>query len=188
MDSKRVYPIIGLVVIILAAGGYWYLSNQSVNTYEVIFKIGSENNAFTDFKMSGFRGQSDYTCSIGVDNVNDTFPMMHYTPDASDQSAEAQGVEYIKIIFTLDTKYSNLVLRLVRGGAETTVVVVDGENDYRVSNDMLGSAEGFTVGQYNLELGPFNKGTHTIELTVTDGEKGNGGYQWDALSLFNSPK
>jgi hypothetical protein len=28
MDSKRVYPILGLIVIVLAAGGYWYLTNR----------------------------------------------------------------------------------------------------------------------------------------------------------------
>ena len=28
MDSKKVYPILGLVVIVLVAGGYWYLMNQ----------------------------------------------------------------------------------------------------------------------------------------------------------------
>ena len=28
LDSKKVYPILGLVVIMLVAGGYWYLSNR----------------------------------------------------------------------------------------------------------------------------------------------------------------
>jgi len=28
MDSKRIFLVLGLVVIILAAGGYWYLSNR----------------------------------------------------------------------------------------------------------------------------------------------------------------
>ena len=29
MDTKRIFPILGLVVIVLVAGGYWYLTNRS---------------------------------------------------------------------------------------------------------------------------------------------------------------
>ena len=183
MDSKKVYPILGLIVIILVAGGYWYLSNQSEDSYRVIFKIGEEDNDYTEFKASGFSDQSDYTCTIGVDNVNETFPQKLLTAERTSPS----GVQYVKIIFTLDKKYSNLVFRLARGGGETTVVTIDGENEYNVTSEMLGSDEGLIYGQYNLMLGTLDKGTHTIELTVTDGEKGNNGYDWDALSLFNSP-
>ena len=76
-------------------------------------------------------------------------------------------------------------MRLARGGDETTVVVVDGKRKkHRVTNTMLGSGEGYRVGVYNLELGALKKGTHTIELTIADDRKGDGGYQWDALSLF----
>jgi hypothetical protein len=93
-------------------------------------------------------------------------------------------VERIIIIFKLDQAYINVVLRLVRGGDETTVVTVDGKQTHLVTNTMLGSGEGFRVGVYNLTLGALKKGEHTIEMTVADDGKGNATYQWDALSLF----
>ena len=90
----------------------------------------------------------------------------------------------IIISFRLDQAYNNVILRLARGGAETTVVTIDGKQTYLVTDTMLGSGEGFGVGVYNLELGTLKKGVHTIQLTVADDGKGNGAYQWDALSLI----
>ena len=94
------------------------------------------------------------------------------------------GVERITIIFRLDQAYNNVILRLARGGDETTVVTVDRKRTHLVTNTMLGSGEGYRVGVYNLTLGALKKGRHTIEMTVADDGKGNATYQWDALSLF----
>ena len=65
MDSKRIYPILGLVVIVLAAGGYWYLTNQSVNTYEVIFRIGEENGRASEFYIRGSEDRLSYAWHYG---------------------------------------------------------------------------------------------------------------------------
>jgi len=89
-----------------------------------------------------------------------------------------------KINFRLEQTYNDVVLRLARGGDETTVVTIDGKRTYIVTNTMLGSGEGYRVGVYNLKLGTLKKGRHSIELTVEDDGKGNATYQWDALSLY----
>jgi len=36
MDSKRIYPMLGLVVIVLVAGGYWYLSNRPKTPTDIV--------------------------------------------------------------------------------------------------------------------------------------------------------
>jgi len=58
MDSKKAYPILGLIVIALAAGGYWYLTSQTDNTYKVIFKIGKEDSRSTEFRKSGLEAEN----------------------------------------------------------------------------------------------------------------------------------
>ena len=187
MDSKRIYPILGLVVIVLAAGGYWYLTNQSVNTYEVIFRIGEENRVSAEFYKRGFEEQLSYICTIGVDFSNKTFPKRHYRANYRDSNRDF-GVENIEIIFTLEKNYRNIIFRLARSGSETTTVIVDDEHEYVVTADMLGSSDNGGYGSYDLELGALNKGTHSMVLTVADDGNGNGAYGWDALIIFNAPK
>ena len=51
-----------------------------------------------------------------------------------------------KINFRLEQTYNDVVLRLARGGDETTVVTIDGKRTYIVTNTMLGSGEGYRVG------------------------------------------
>jgi hypothetical protein len=105
-------------------------------------------------------------------------------PECQDSIYADEDVKRITITFTLDQDYSELALRLVRGGSETTVVTVDAQQTYLVTNVMLGSNEGWVVGSYYLMLGALKKGTHTIQLTVADDGKGNGHFGWDALALF----
>ena len=184
MDSKKLYPILGLVVIVLVAGGYWYLTNQSINTYEVIFRIGVEDEDYSEFKIEGWEDISSYSCEVGVDCLNETFPgcLLRF-PDSPYYN---EGVTNLEITFTLAQSYGNLVLRLVRAGAETTIVTVDGRDEYEVTKDLLGSGEG-VFGSFDLVLGRLSKGTHVITFSVADDGIGNGVYGWDALSLFNSP-
>ena len=186
MDSKKIYPILGLVVIVLVAGGYWYLTNQSVNTYEVIFRIGKENRVGAEFRKNDFDDQISYTCTMGVDFSNETFPARLYRANYSDRNRNF-GVENVEIIFTLDKNYRNIIFRLARSGSETTTVSFDDEQEYLVTAEMLGSHDNSGYSSYDLELGELKKGTHSITLTVADDGMGNGAYSWDALSLFNSP-
>ncbi len=150
----------------------------------VIFEIGQEDKNYSEFCVRGFKGHSEYTCRVGVDCSSEAFPRRLYRAPISAYIDD--GVERITIIFTLDRTYNNAVLRLVRAGNETTVVTVDGkqERTHRVTDTMLESGDGYTVGVYDLTLGALKKGTHTIQLSVADDGKGNGRYSWDALTLF----
>ncbi|HUV06503.1 MAG TPA: hypothetical protein VMX75_02165 [Spirochaetia bacterium] len=142
----------------------------------VFFTIGREDKSDSEFKFTV--GMSEYHCTIGVDCSTEAFPAY------LGLAGSGYGVERIIISFRLDQAYNNVILRLARGGDETTVVIVDRKQTYLVTNTMLGSGEGFRVGVYNLELGTLKKGVHTIEMSVADDGKGNAAYQWDALSLF----
>ena len=158
-------------------------SDTTRPTGKVIFEIGQEDKRDWEFSRVGFEGHSEYTCLVGVDCSTEAFPQYLYRAPYAGHAHS--GVELITISFTLDQKYKKVVLRLARGGDETTVVVVDGKRKkHRVTNTMLGSGEGYSVGVNNLELGALKKGTHTIELTIADNGKGNAMHQWDALSLF----
>jgi hypothetical protein len=149
---------------------------------KVIFEIGQEDKSDMEFRRSGLRGQKKYRCQVGVDCSTEAFPA--YLLLAGYAPYYDNGVDRIIIIFELDQAYNNVVLRMVRGGDETTVVTVDGKRTHLVTNTMLGSGEGFKVGVYNLPLGELVEGTHSIEMTIADDGKGNRGYSWDALSLF----
>ena len=150
----------------------------------MIFAIGQEDKSYREFNARGFKGQSEYTCRVGVDCSSETFPRRLYFPPISKYTID--GVVRITIMFTLDHTYKNAILRLARAGNETTVVTVDGERErtHRVTDIMLGSTDGGVYGVYDLTLGALKKGTHTLQFTVGDDGKGNEGYSWDALTLF----
>jgi len=149
---------------------------------EVIFEFGQEDKSDGEFRWSGLRGITEYRCRVGVDCSTETFPA--YLNRAGYSGYDSGGVERIIIVFRLDQAYNNVILRLARGGNETTVVKVDRRKTHLVTNTMLGSGEGYRVGVCNLKLGALKKGKYRIELTVADDGKGNATYQWDALSLI----
>ena len=151
----------------------------------ILFAIGREDNSYSEFEWRGFKGHPEYTCRVGVDCSTEAFPSgMCRDPECQDSIYADEEVKRITITLTLDQDYSELVLRLVRAGRETTEVTVDAQQTYLVTNVMLGSDEGWVVGAYDLMLGTLKKGTHTIQLTVADDGKGNGEFAWDALALF----
>lgn len=147
---------------------------------KIIFKIGQENKSYFEFNRNGFLQTTEYRCTVGVDCSTEAFP--EYLTRA-ESGYLVYGVERIIISFRLDQTYDDITLRLARGGDETTLVRVDQNETYLVTNTMLGSGEGYRVGVYDLQVGRLEKGRHSIELTVADDGKGNAAYQWDALSL-----
>lgn len=175
---KAVIPILILVGLAVSCTGIPVVHPID----NIVFVIGQEDKSDREFKSSGFMENPDFTCTVGIDCSSEIFPQrlkrtqVVYAADA--------GVDRVTIKFRLDDAYDNIVLRLARGGNETTVVLVDGEQTYLVTNEMLGSNDGYRVGVYDLSLGTLKRGPHTIQLTVADDGKGNGTYQWDALSLF----
>jgi hypothetical protein len=149
---------------------------------KVIFEIGQEDKDYSGFQQFGFRGHPEYSCIVGVDCSTEAFPMYIYVAPLDEYVDD--GVDCITIEFGLEQDYSEVVLRLARGGAETLVVMVDKKRTHVVTNTMLGSDENYVFGVYNLTLGELKKGNHTIQLTVADDGKGNRVFVWDALSLF----
>jgi hypothetical protein len=147
----------------------------------VIFEFGKEDGSDREFRRSGLDGITEYRCRVGVDCSTEAFPEYLYQTYSE---YVHNGVERIVISFRLEQTYDDVILRLARGGDETTVVKVDRRKSYLVTNTMLGSTEGFHVGACNLKLGALKKGEHHIELTVADDGKGSASYQWDALSLI----
>jgi hypothetical protein len=148
---------------------------------EVIFEFGREDKSDSEFRSHGLEGTAEYRCRVGADCSTEAFPA--YLNRAGDTAYDYGGVERIIVSFRLQQTCNDLILRLARGGDETTVVKVDRRRAYLVTNTMLGSSEGFRVGVCNLKLGALKKGEHRIELTVADDGKGNATYQWDALSF-----
>ncbi len=168
-------PAILILILVVLIGGCANLPPvRPVDN--VFFAIGREDKSDSEFGFTA--GTSEYRCTVGVDCSAEAFPKYLYLAGSGD------GVERIIISFRLDQAYNNVILRLARGGDETTVVIVDRKQTYLVTNTMLGSGEDFRVGVYNLELGTLKKGVHTIEMSVADDGKGSGAYQWDALSLI----
>jgi hypothetical protein len=154
-------------------------SSTAAQNGEVIFAIGKEDKTDAEFRSWGWNGKEEYECDAAA-CTDDAFPAELHIRGAYD----SYGVVRLRIVFQLDRSYDRIVLRLVRGGDETTVVKVDDKATYQVTNTMLGSAEGFQVGSYELSLGALAKGKHSLEFTVAEDGKGNGAYQWDALKLF----
>lgn len=157
-------------------------SDTSRPVGKIVFEFGQEDKSDREFCRTGLMGITEYRCRIGVDCSTGAFPA--YLNRAGYTGYDDGGVERITIIFRLDETYNNFILRLARGGNETTVVKVDRKRTYFVTNTMLGSGEGFRVGVCNLKLGTLNRGRHSIELTVANDGKGNATYQWDALALI----
>ena len=88
----------------------------------------------------------------------------------------------------MDKTYDNPVLRLWRPGGSTTIVTVDGDTEYLVTAEMLGSWDFMPKGgSYDLELGALSEGSHSIAFTVADDGKGNGVYSWQAIVLYKAP-
>lgn len=168
-------PAISILILAVMVGGCSELPPvRPVDN--VFFAIGREDKSDSEFAV-GFMKEKEYRCTVGVDCSAEAIP--RYLGWAG-----SGYLERIIISFRLDQAYNDVILRLVRGGAETTVVTIDGKQTYLVTDTMLGSGEGFRIGAYNLELGTLKKGVHTIQLTVADDGKGTGSYQWDALSLI----
>ena len=185
MKLNQMMPYVGISLLLLLTALSTCSQDQpepsTADKRVIIFKIGQEDQSDREFRSSGWAGQEEYACRIGADCTDDKFPAELLVPKSDYPS---YGVERVTIYFDLQQSY-NMVLRLVRGGDETTVLIVDGQKKFIVTSKMLGSSEGFHVGAYELKLGTLKSGEHSINFTVLDDGKGNGAYQWDALTLFS---
>ena len=179
------FPIYFMTVLIVTVSLWSYAKADNSDTEppegKVIFQIGQEDKKL-EFLTRGFTGIHEYMCTAGMNCIPTSFPARSYRMSAAN-IGDYSGVAQITIEFKLKRYYNEVVLRLARWGAETTVVTVDGKETHHVTSNMLGSNED-VHGVYNLALGALSKGRHTILLTVAEDGKGNGRHSWDALVLF----
>jgi hypothetical protein len=154
----------------------------------ILFSIGREDGLRIEYQQSGWQGIHEYECTIGVDcEKMRSFPSHLYAVSAADKWDDS-AVERVKITFNLNKEFEYVTLRLVRAGAETSVVSLDDRYEFEVSSDMLGTYEHSAFGSYELELGSLDEGIHHIELSVADDGKGNGRFGWDAIVLITDEK
>ncbi len=136
MSKQRLLEhMLGLMLVVLVTAGCGGRRVEPTSTSTpipptpipgvTIFTIGREDRLYSEFTARGFRDHREHTCRVGVDCSIETFPnvlcrdpISHY-PD--------EEVKRVTIMFTLEQDYGELQLRLVRGGTETTVVMVDGQ-------------------------------------------------------------
>ena len=149
----------------------------------ILFAIGKEDGGRSEFQQSGSKDIHEYEYTVGMDSMTDGFPS-HLYATSKVSSWDSTAVESLKIIFNLSRSFEKVNLRLVRAGAETTIVKLNNKDTYEVTADMLGSYEHSAFGSYELNLGPLEKGIHNIEISVADDGKGNGRYGWDAIILI----
>jgi len=180
--SLGVSVLVAVLTLSVTVTLAWSQAIADDPTGKVLFAIGQVDKSNSEFKEYGFKGIHDYKCAVGTDCVAESFPARSYRMSAV-KIADRNGVAQITINFTLDQAYNNLVLRIARAGAETTVVTVDEKQNHRVTNTMLKSNEDGIYGAYDVGLGAFNKGAHTIQFTVEEDEKGSGRHSWDAIVL-----
>lgn len=171
-----------LAVAAEAAWGEGQGESSATGERSIIFSIGQENKSGGEFRLSGLTGTTEFRCTVGRDCTEKLFPIRLEAPRNREEDYSA--VERVDIRVVLERDYSRPVLRIARGGDETTVVKVDGNRIAAVTAAMLGSGESERFGAYDLHLRHLGKGEHTIELTVADDGKGNGHYTWDAIMLF----
>jgi hypothetical protein len=173
----------GCVVVALVVGVAASALGQAGERTTLLFRVGKEDDSNREFAVRGFADSIEYTCTVGQDWPDAVFPGAMYrlpiAPFIDD------GVGRVVIRFALGQAQDEIVLRLVRAGAETTVVTVDDLRQQLVTSAMLGSGENSVYGSYNLILGRMERGLHTIKLTIADDGKGNGRFAWDALSLLS---
>ena len=95
---------------------------QYVRLTMYFLTIGRDDNSDSEFRFFGLNEITEYRCRVGVDCSTEALPAY---PHGGPTYAYG-GVEHIIISFRLDQAYNNVILRLVRGGDETTVFIVDG--------------------------------------------------------------
>jgi hypothetical protein len=175
------YPVVALFSVVLAS--FAWSTGQSED--EVIFAIGEVDQSPVEFNYSDFANirfvtiDADGKVDPKLMPVRMIHPDGHYSPDRSDAAQE------LLIRFRLRRDADRLIFRLARGGDSATLVTVDDETTHRVTDTMLGSAEGGVFGSYDLDLGPISRGHHTLKLSMPDDGLGyNGSFRWDGLVLI----
>jgi hypothetical protein len=154
----------------------------------VIFKINWDDGTGEGFAETGFGGLDTYHCVVaGSPDCEDEslFPKVLYADQGSvDADADERGVERVVIEFYLHNDYTDVKLRLARGGLASTVVTLDGEVLAEVQGADLVYEDDAEYGAFDLLLSEaLEAGPHTLELSLSD-ESELASHDWDAVILF----
>ena len=175
------YPV-AVILIFVLANLAWPSGEPNG---DIVFAIGEVDKSSVEFYQGDFTNIRFVTINADGEVDPKLMPLRmihpdgHYGPDRSDAAQE------VVINFRLKRDAEGLIFRLARSGDSATLVTVDGETTYRVTDTMLGSAEGGVFGSYDLDLGTVPKGHHTLKLSMPDDGLGhNGSFSWDALVLI----
>lgn len=149
-----------------------------------LFVLGEEDGSRSGYKGYGWSGVDEHKCTVLVDCHTKPFPS-HLHAASAKPTWESSAVISASITFGLDRTYTNVTLRLVRAGAETIAVRLDGGQEALVTKAMMQpeTYEHSGFGAYDLDLGSLDAGTHVLELSVEDDGEGNGRFGWDAIIL-----
>ena len=154
------------------------------NASGVLFTIGDEDGVRYPYKKSGWSGIDQFACTIGKDCDVSTFPS-HLRTTSSEADWADTAVERVRVKFATSAPFDDVVLRLVRAGAETIVVRLDDREDMMVTKSMMTpkTYEHSGFGAVNLQLGRVNAGTHVLQLSVAEDGEGNARFGWDSILL-----
>lgn len=149
---------------------------------------GSKNLSYDDLNISDFAGRTEYIIDVADGRFRDDFPSGFYRSENGvhpDPRYDEADVMVLTILFDIDRKAVPVVLRMARAGAETLLVTLNGTEEHRVTSGMQGSAEGYQVGAFDLELGRLEPGRHSVTLEIDPtNPHGNQHFAWDAVVLF----
>jgi hypothetical protein len=175
------YPV-ALILLIVLANLAW-ANDQSEG--DVVFSIGEVDQSSYEFSRGDFTNVRFVTIDADGEVDPKLMPIRMIHPDGFYSPDRRDAAQEVVIHFRLNRDAPRLVFRLARTGDSTTLVSIDSETTYRVTDMMLGSAEGGVFGSYDLDLGPILKGHHTLKLSIPDDGLGsNGSFRWDALVLI----
>lgn len=175
------YPM-ALILLMVLADLVWP-SDQPDN--HIVFAIGEVDKSPAEFYQGNFNNIRFVTIDAAGEVDPRLMPVRMIHPDGRYSPDRPDAAQEVVINFRLRRDASRLILRIARGGDSATLVTVDGATNYRVTDMMLGSAEGGVFGSYDLDLGPMQKGHHTIKLGMPDDGLGfNGSFRWDAIVLI----
>jgi hypothetical protein len=180
----------GLLGAILVSGMSGMANAEDVPVLEpdsqgAFFILGKEDGYRYGYRTSGWSLVDEHACIIGVDCHSKPFPSHLRTASGSMEWADT-AVERVTITFQFGEGYDDVILRLVRAGAETIVVRLDDRDEINVTKSMMvpRTYEHSEFGAHDLMLGHLEAGMHTLQLSVAEDGEGNSRFGWDSIQLL----
>ena len=153
------------------------------NEEGVFFQIGKDDKFRIEFKAEGWSGVEEFECTVGIDCDAARFPT-RLSAQNSASYYDSSTVQRIRINFNLAEDQESLVFSVARFGIETSVVRFNEAPPVIITADMMTPPSAEDVwGRFDLPIGPVPAGTHQIELSVSNDERGTGRHSLDVILL-----